>query len=184
MSFTQKQIEALSKVTNPETGKPFTQAELGAGVQPDAEVVMSHPRMKELERTSAILLTAVTEQAKLNYRARANALVSSGRANKGYVDSKLTPMIDGVVMSFGADGKPQPLPIDAVLDALEAAPAVAAPSNEPNPAEWLAMSQGGYHVHNQLPHSTSNAVDENAPASQDAVNSVMARLKAAGLLVR
>lgn len=184
MSFTNKQIEALSKVTNPETGKPFTPAELGVGVQPDADVVMSHPRMKELERTSAILLTTVTEQAKLNYRARANALVSSGRANKGYVDSKLTPMIDAVVMSFGADGKPQPLPIDTVLDALEAAPAVAAPSNSPSPADWLAMSHGGYQVHNQLPHSTSDATDENAPASQDAMNGVMARLKSAGLLVR
>lgn len=184
MSFTQKQIEALSKVTNPETGKPFTQADLAASAQPDMEVVMSHPRMKEMERSSAILLATVTEQAKLNYRSRANALISSGRANKDHVEKKLYPMIDAVVMSFGADGRPQPLAIDAVLDVLEAAPAVVTPTNAPNPADWLAMSHGNYQVHETLPHGVNNAADQDAPVSAEVMGGVFNRLKAAGLLNR
>lgn len=182
MSFSQKQIEALLKVQNPETGKPFTTAELKAVGEPAADVVMSHPKVKELEKSSLILLNTVTEQAKANYRSRAAALVASGRANKAYVDSKILPMVEAVVMSFGEDGKPAVQPIDTVLDALEAAPAIAAPPSVPNYADFLAMSHGGYQVHGALPHPVEDPGNGDAPITADAATAVFSRLKQAGLL--
>ena len=185
-NLTQKQLDILTKTVNPETGKPFTREELVTPAAPPEDVVMSHPKVKALEASTSILLTTITDQAKDNLRKRVSGLVQSGRAGKEYVEKHILPLVEGLVMSFGADNKPLKQPADLLVEALEALPvAVSTPAPAtPDYHAFLAMSHGGLPTGARevsgLPHPESNEPATNMTAEQ--MNGVFARLKAANLL--
>lgn len=182
MAFNPKQIEALVKTVNPETGKPFTAADFQA--PPAEDVVMSHPKVKQLEQSTNVLLSVVTDQAKANLRSRVTNLVASGRTSKAHVDAAIMPMVDSLVMSFAADGKPVKQPVEMVLEALEAIQPMTPASNTNDYGAFLAMSHGvppGATVQNGLPHPENNNAGEQQ-ASPEQTEAVFARLKKAGLL--
>jgi hypothetical protein len=141
MSFNPKQIASIlaSKVVNPDTGQPFTEAELKAvgstpapaPVTPPAdEVVMSHPRYQELEKSAGFLAARLNEQALAGLRTRIKGLISGPKAKitQEYAQKHLEPHLAGFKMSFNADGTVRPHQVEVILDALEAVPTVLGPS--------------------------------------------------------
>lgn len=185
MSFSPEQLSAFAtaKVSNPATGKPWTLPELQEAAKVEAPariddaVIMAHPTVKSLVSTTEALLSATTEQAKSAYRARVARLESVG-FNKEYLSGTLTPMIDGLVMSF-ENGKPKPQALDTILVGLEASiPAKTFGTAAPAYSDFLAMSHGvpaGATTVGGLPHPLTDGSGGNGTPSQE---DVAARIKA------
>lgn len=181
MSLSQNAIQAIVKsgAVNPDTGKPFTASELSAGPQITEEAVMSYPGVKQMASQLQAMTNALNDAAKNNYRGRIDAAVRQGKVGKEMADKKLLPMVDALVMSFQADGKPVAQPLDLALEVLEANPALT-PSSNPY-AEALAMSMAppaGARTIEDLPHAIGG---DNAPMSEEQRKNLLAMMRARGV---
>jgi hypothetical protein len=187
MALSPTQIAAIvaSKPVNPETGKPFTNDELvGLASQPvDVEVVMSHPKVKQIVDTSNQMAAALKNQAQAGYRNRIDALVKRGQVGKEQAEKSLLPMVDSLVMSFSPEGKPVEQPLDTVLKLLESA-APATPVSGVNPyAEALAMSHGTMPPNGVIPPSPFEAFGSpDGALDVETQKAVMGRLRNSGIL--
>lgn len=188
MSLSQSQIAAIvaSKAVNPDTGKPFTPDELNlqASQPVDVEVVMSHPKVKQIVDTSNQMAAALKSQAQVGYRNRIGTLIQRGQVGKEQAEKSLLPMVDALVMSFTPEGQPIEQPLDTVLKLLESAAPVAPTDSGVNQyAAALAMSHGspppGANVHSN-PFETSPSNE--GVLSADTRKAVFERLRSSGTI--
>lgn len=74
----------------------------------------------------SFLLSFATAGHKKSYLERIAALVSSGRIPQKAADEQLLPLLEGITLSFGKDGKPETTALDPVLTTLEMTPSMVA----------------------------------------------------------
>lgn len=142
MSLNQQQIDAIvsAKAVNPDTGKPFTVEELKMSLtpsnQPSIQELQDHPVVKKMVEYQTVLMGQLNTQALTSRLQRAQSIVQKQPAMQKVVDEKVAPLLQSFQMSFGNDGKPNPHPVDTLLDALES---IADAS--PQPAQPVQMGQ-------------------------------------------
>jgi hypothetical protein len=121
-SFTQTQLAALTKTINPDTGKPFTAAELGAVKQEQ-----KGPTQDQLVMSA--MANHLQDQKRQGLRERINSLVEKGQCPKAFADTELYPKADNYVLEFdGQNVRTQP--VEAIIMSLQAMPAKAPPKSE------------------------------------------------------
>jgi hypothetical protein len=136
---TQKSPAPVAMSNQPITAENFHQI--------TKEVFMSHPAAKELAETNAVLLQALTAQARTARRARIDAIVASHPEMKDYAEKTLLPMLETFQMSL-APNSPSP-PLDTILVGLESLP--------PSPAAAAANRNA------LLQHTAQLAMSAQAP---------------------
>jgi hypothetical protein len=191
MSFKPEQVQAIvtAQVVNPTTGQPFTADELvqigevqmsqkpatppAAPVPPAGNstpdeilaLVMSHPKVQELQQTTAFLARRVNEQALATVQSRINGLIAKGLP-KTYVDTHITPLLTGFQMSFNPDGSQRKHPVEVILDGLEPAINLVAPARTSGVSALLTPSQLNSALSMSNPPGTEEPLPEHLRPSQ------------------
>lgn len=114
MPLTKKEAENLLALgaINPKTNKAF--------VFEDFEI-KEDPR----DKLNLSLVSNIAETQKESLRRRAEQLVKDGRMQKEYAEAKVYPQIDKIdlsLVSFDNDNKLNPMPVETVIESLEALP--------------------------------------------------------------
>lgn len=114
MPLSKQQAEELVKLgaVNPKTTKPF--------VIDDFDVQEEQP--DPIKQYALALRSQATEEKKGVLKNRVTNLVTSGRINKEYAETNLSPQIETYELSLGNDMKFVKTPVEAVIEALEQIP--------------------------------------------------------------
>lgn len=150
-------IQAVVKagVVNPETGKPYIEAELQGELPQGVAAPQKDP--KDALIMSAMQATMQDERRR-GFRSRINSLVETGRTSKEHADQNLYPLADNYTIEFNETGVKTP-EIETIIMSLEAAPA---PRSQASPEYNLGeLESVSYQEANEL---TADQMDKVAMA--------------------